>query len=275
VIACERTYPPALQPQIPLTYRVLRKLTYPFASSLVAQTNATAEWLRRRCGRALVATIPNPVVIPLPSQPPILDPNILVGTERKIILWAGRFDEWKRGNLLIEAFARLAAEACDWDVYMLGSGPLRETLQQRVFELKLGERVFLPGFAGNLGDWYKRADIYVMTSSYEGFPNTLLEAMAHGVPSIAYDVLTGPRDLRGDQNRLILLPDTDELAGLEAALASLISNPQLRGALGFAAKEIETIYSEQAVFAMWDDLFNRVNHSSIPSKTKLRAASTK
>lgn len=274
VVACERTYPPALQPQIPLAYRALRRLTYPFASSLVAQTTATAEWLRRRCSRALVVIIPNPVIIPLPSQPPIVDPKLLIGPDRKIILWAGRLDEWKRGSLLIDAFAGLAAEASNWDIYMLGSGPLREALQQRVIELGLNDRIFLPGFAGNLGDWYNRADIYVMTSSYEGFPNTLLEAMAHGNPSIAYDVLTGPRDLCGDKQRLILLPDSDQLAGLETALRSLTSNPQLRDEIGATAIEVKAIYSEPAVFAMWDELFSSVNRSSIASKAKLGATST-
>lgn len=275
VIACERTYPPALQPPISLAYRLLRVLTYPFASVLVAQTNATAGWLRRRSGRAPVVTIPNPVVLPLPSKPPILDPGKVVGPDRKIILWAGRLDTWKRGILLIEAFRRLASELCDWDIYMLGSGPIEKELQKRVHDLELGDRVFLPGFVGNLGDWYKRADLYVMTSSYEGFPNTLLEALAHGVPSIAFDVLTGPRDLCGDSNRLVLLPDIDHVAHLEEALKSLTSDSRLRSEMSAAAVEIKFDYSEQAILAKWDELFLRFNTSFTTSKTKLRAASTK
>lgn len=275
VIACERTYPPALQPPIPPAYRLLRALTYPFASVLVAQTNATAGWLRSRSGRAPVVTIPNPVVLPLPSKPPILDPGKVVGPDRKIILWAGRLDTWKRGILLIEAFGRLASELCDWDIYMLGSGPIEKELQKRVHDLELGDRVFLPGFVGNLGDWYKRADLYVMTSSYEGFPNTLLEALAHGVPSIAFDVLTGPRDLCGDSNRLMLLPDNDHVAHLEEALKSLTSDSRLRSAMSAVAAEIKVNYSEEAILAKWDELFLRFNTSFTTSKTKLRTASTK
>jgi GalNAc-alpha-(1->4)-GalNAc-alpha-(1->3)-diNAcBac-PP-undecaprenol alpha-1,4-N-acetyl-D-galactosaminyltransferase len=271
VIACERTYPPAVQPQISFFYRVLRNIAYPRTSALVGQTTATANWLRLRSGKALVVAIPNPVVLPLPSKPPIIDPEKVICSGRKVILWAGRFDEAKRAALLIDAFKDIADNAVDWDVYMLGSGALQKTLQARIDVLGLGKRILLPGFAGNLGDWYNRADLYVMTSSFEGFPNTLLEAMAHGVPSVAFDVLTGPRDISDNGRRLVLLPDHEHVAELSAALTSLMSDQELRAKLGAAAAEVANTYSEESVLKMWDELLTGVGPSTNVPKSKLRA----
>lgn len=269
VIACERTYPPALQLQIPSFYNMLRWLVYPFASALVAQTEATAKWLRLRSGRALVTAIPNPVVLPLPSQSPIIDPKQLIKTGRKMILWAGRFDAPKRANLMIDAFKAIAHAEQDWDLYMLGSGPLHELMTKKVAELNLENRIFLPGFAGNLADWYLRADVYVLTSSFEGFPNTLLEALAHGIPSVAFDILTGPSDLSDRGRRLILLPDNDHVARLSAALSRLLNDPELRRKLSVDASEVSVAYSDEAIFTLWDKLFELVINSSRSPEPKL------
>lgn len=273
VIACERTYPPAVQPPISLVYRVLRRLVYQHASVLVGQTEATANWLRLRAGkRTSIATVPNPVVLPLPSKTPIIDPDQVIDPRQKLILWAGRIDDAKRGSLLIEAFKTIVASADDWDVCMLGSGPLHETLCKKVADLNLEDRIFLPGFAGNLADWYRRADVYVMTSSFEGFPNTLLEALAHGVPSVAFDVLTGPRDLSDQGRRLILLPDSNHVVRLADALSTLLNDPELRRRLSVDGSEVTVTYSEKAVFSLWEELFELVVDSSRSPEPKLRTA---
>lgn len=255
VIACERTYPPLLQPPLPFFYRIARRLTYPFAAALVGQTETAAWWLRARAGRALVETIPNPVANPLPSSSPRLNPDDLFAPDRKLVLWAGRFEESKRVDVLIDAFARIASTVPEWDVILLGDGPVRAAVAEQVRRLGLDERVHLPGFAGNLADWYRRAGVFAMTSSYEGFPNTLLEALAHGVPSIAFDVLTGPRELSDGGRRLILLPDCDHIHNLSNSLSTLLSDDARREELGRAGIETATEYSEARVLAMWDDLF--------------------
>lgn len=268
VIACERTYPPLLQPPLPLFYRIARRLAYPFATALVGQTETVAKWLRARGGQALVETIPNPVVHPLPSNPPRLNPDELVAPERKLILWAGRFEESKRADLLIDAFAQIASSVPDWDVVLLGDGPTRPMSIDRAERLKLSGRVRLPGFAGNLADWYRRADAFVMTSSYEGFPNALLEALAQGLPSIAFDVLTGPAELSDGGRRLLLLPDRDHVDTLADALSALLLNESKRDQLGNAARETAADYSQENILATWDDLFSRLPRSSDAPKAK-------
>lgn len=269
VVACERTYPPLLQPPLPPFYRIARRLTYPFAAALVGQTETAAVWLRARAGRAPVATIPNPVVNPLPSNPPRLNPGDLFGPDRKLVLWAGRFEESKRADVLIDAFARIAAGAAGWDVILLGDGPARAAAVEQVRQHGLEDRIRLPGFAGNLAEWYARADAFVMTSSYEGFPNALLEALAQGLPSIAFDVLTGPAELADNGRRLILLPDRDHVDALADALSTLLADEARRAELGRAALETATDYSKDRVLAMWDDLFAKVVRSGGATEAKL------
>lgn len=269
VIACERTYPPLLQPPLPIFYRVARRLSYPFADALVGQTETTAAWLRARGGRALIRTIPNPVADPLPSNPPHLPPEEVLAPDRKLLLWAGRFEESKRADVLIDAFARIAGAVPDWDVVLLGDGPARTSATTLAKHHGLDDRIHLPGFAGNLADWYRRADAFVMTSSYEGFPNALLEAMAQGLPSIAFDVLTGPAELSDGGRRLILLPDCDHVDALAGALSTLLRDRARREELGRAALETATDYSKDRVLAMWDDLFARTVSSGGTAEPKL------
>ena len=98
--------------------------------------------------------------------------------------------------------------------------------------------------------WYERADIYALSSGFEGFPNALLEAMAHGVPSVAFDCPTGPADMIVDgENGLLVLPDhTDDLG---RALARLMTNPELRSALGDQARKVRTRFGGAVVIDKW------------------------
>lgn len=255
VIASERVYPPLAIGTLTTSYRILRQLSYPFAAALVGQTDPAAQWLRRRSFGVDVAVIPNPVSLPLPASEPTVAPDSLIPSDRRILLWVGRFVDQKRPALMVEAFRRVASSLPDWDLVMLGEGPLRPAIEAAADRPELRGRLHLPGFAGNLADWYRRAGLFVMTSSFEGFPNTLLEAMAHGAPSIAFDILTGPRELSDDGRRLILLADQDQAGSLSVAIADLASKPDLLRRLGEAASEVVSDYSEDAILVKWDALF--------------------
>ncbi len=258
VVACERTFPPLFHHRVPWSYRILRRLLYPAADALAGQTKPISQWLRKRGGSALIATIPNPVVMPLPTRNPHLYPDSIMPSEAKLILWAGRFDEEKRPDLLIEAILQLGDRMGEWYIAMLGDGPLRPVVQELVNAAGLSDRVFLPGFAGNLADWYRRADLFVMSSSMEGFPNTLLEAMAHGVASIAFDVPTGPAELNDNGQRIMLLPDDNNVKRLSDAMRSLMSDAVHRQALATAGTDVAGTYSLDAILAQWEELFHAV-----------------
>jgi GalNAc-alpha-(1->4)-GalNAc-alpha-(1->3)-diNAcBac-PP-undecaprenol alpha-1,4-N-acetyl-D-galactosaminyltransferase len=141
---------------------------------------------------------------------------------------------------------------------MLGDGPLRPMLQAMLAERGLDGRMFLPGFAGNLASWYGRADLYVMTSSYEGFPNSLLEAMAHGVASVAFDVETGPAQLSDGGRRLRLLPDNSHVERLQNTLHDLMADDPQRAVLSRTGREVADVYSLDTILSEWDSLLRNV-----------------
>jgi len=263
VIACERTFPPLFAPPLPPSYRLLRRLLYPYAAALIAQTQATADWLKRRSPRTRTAIIANPVLLPIPDAEPVVPTTSLVDTCTRVLLWVGRMDSAKRPELAIDAFASLADQYPEWTLVMLGNGPLRSALRASVSARGLGERIYLPGFAGNLGAWYERADIYIMSSSTEGFPNSLLEAMAHGVASVAFDIPTGPAELSNNGQRLLLLPDSDQTARLSSALQSLMADAGQRRAFAGRAREVTTTYSLDRILAQWAELLAGVTGAQV------------
>lgn len=169
-----------------------------------------------------------------------------------MILAVGRLIESKRFEVLLQSFAGLARAFPDWDVCILGEGPLREPLQQAAQRLGLAGRIMLPGFSKTPADWYSRADIYVLTSSYEGMPNTLIEAMAHGIAPIAFDIMTGPKDVLQGGALGMLLPDDDHVGRLAEALRSLMSDHERRTRMGANARAVLEIYAMPKILAAWD-----------------------
>lgn len=255
-VGSERTYPP----RIPLgrTWEALRSRLYGRLHAMVALTGESATWLRQHTPARRIPVIPNAVTWPLPAQPPHLPlPERAHG--RRTLLAVGRMSEEKGFHLLIPAFQRLAPDFPDWQLTILGDGPDRPALQAQVAAAGLADRISLPGRAGNVGQWYAAADLYVMSSRFEGFPNTLVEAMAHGLPAVSFDCDTGPRDIIRHEVDGLLVPAGD-VAALEAALRRLMGDAALRQQWGVRALEVRERFSVQRVTRMWEDLFEDLRH---------------
>ena len=256
IIAAEHSYPPAQPMTTPIAK--LRLLTYPNASMVTVLTGEGRDWMHQHIPRARVEIIPNPVVFPLASSPPGIDPAALVRTERKLLLAAGRHDEGKQFSHLVRAFSIIAARLPDWDLIVLGDGPSRQPLQREVDSLGLADRVKLPGRVGNMGEWYERADLFALTSRFEGFPLVLAEAMAYGCPVVSYDCDTGPRDIVRDGIDGLLVAPSAGVNGLEKALTRLMSDEATRLAMGQRAKEAKERFSIERILEYWDAVFGKV-----------------
>jgi len=248
VVVSERIFPPMLPVSRPLER--LRRLTYPMASSVVVQTSQGLAWLHRTIPRSQGTVIPNPVVYPLPVGQPELRPADVLRSERQVLLAVGRLTKQKRLDLAVEGFAHLAAKHQDWDMVILGEGAEREALEKMRTRLGLDERLYLPGRVGNLGDWYQRASLYVLTSWFEGFPNTLLEAMAYGLPTVSVDCETGPADLIEDGLNGRLVPQSDQVSLVEA-LDALMRDSATSTRLGEAAAKVRERFSIDRVGEQW------------------------
>ncbi len=254
-IGSERIHPP----QYPLgaLWEWLRRNTYGRLAAVTALTNESADWIKAHTGARRVPVIPNAPLWPLPIQAPRITPDSLCHPVRHLLLAVGRIDNQKGYDWLVDSFAKLAQKHPDWDLVIFGEGPQRPALQAQVQNVGMVKRVFLPGRAGNMGEWYERADLYVMSSRFEGFPNTLAEAMAHGLPAVSFDCDTGPRDIIRHEVNGLLVPIGD-LAGLTAALDRLMSNSTLRQQFADRALDTRERFSMKKITDMWESLFDEV-----------------
>jgi glycosyltransferase involved in cell wall biosynthesis len=253
-IGSEQNHPP-MRP-LGRIWEMLRRLAYGRLDHLVALTAPSAAWLRNHTRARHVTVIGNPVPWPLPVQPPVLDPNTLLIKGRQRLIAAGRLVEQKGFDLLIEAFARLAPDFQTWDLIIVGEGPLRGPLEAQLARLDLQGRVFLVGAVGNIGAWYMACDLYVMSSRFEGFGNTLAEALACGLPAVSFDCETGPSDIIRPEIDGLLVPPGD-VSALVASLTVLMTNQALRERFAIRAVEARARFSVDGIAGQWERLFQQ------------------
>lgn len=249
-VVSERTYPPAIG--IGYQWHLLRRLLYPFASNVVMQTDKGLNWLKNESPSSKVCRIPNPCIFPLPKNEPFLSFEKGLTKDRLVILSAGRLSEEKGFVNAIKAFSEVARTFTRWDFVILGEGPERMNLCNLISRLQLQERIYLPGRAGNLDDWYDRADVYLMSSRYEGFPNSLMEAMSYGLPVVSFDCDTGPRDLIRDGLNGFLVPPAEGYKGLSKKLELLLCDSDLRQNIGKQAKFVRKKFSLANISRQWE-----------------------
>ena len=251
VIATEHTHPPSQS--LSRLWLALRRFAYPKAARVVALTQGTADWLADHVPCSRLDVIPNPVQWPLATSEPMRLPPNEVG--KHYVLAVGRLHPDKGFDVLIEAYAQIARDYPDWDLIVLGEGPLREALTRQIEAADLAGRVHLPGRAGNVAQWYAGAHIYVLSSRVEGLSNTLLEAMASGLPPVAFDCDTGPREIVRDGHDGRLVRPAGDAGALAVALREAIDQPALREQWGQAAVSVRERFSPAAVLARWDRVF--------------------
>jgi glycosyltransferase involved in cell wall biosynthesis len=273
IIGSERTYPP--RSPLGSIWQQLRRRSYGKLDAVVALTQECADWLKRNTTASRVPVIPNPAGWPLAAHIPVVDPESTCRAGRKIVLAAGRLIREKNIEALISAFASASRRNPEWDLVIAGEGELRSVLENQVKAACLEDRVFFTGRVGNLGDWYQHADLYAMTSEYEGFPNTLAEAMAHGLPAVAFDCETGPRDIIRHGVDGFLVPPGD-LEGLMRALEQIMADGGMRERFARRAVEARERFSLEKISALWEELFDACGSpagSGVASLSKVSKAS--
>jgi glycosyltransferase involved in cell wall biosynthesis len=256
VIVTEHNHPPMLR--VSLFWSWLRWLTFRHAAAVVALTGETAAWLQQHCGCENVNVIPNPVAIFTSAAKPVLRPECMLPNDTRLLLAVGRLTYQKGFDLLIEAFARIRTQVPDWRLVIIGEGEQRAELERRVAENELETAAFLPGRAGNIVDWYHRADLYVLSSRFEGFSLTLAEAMAQGCPAVSYDCDVGPRDIIRDGVDGRLVRPVAGVVELADELLYVMTADVERKRMAEAATDVAVRYSPAYISTLWDNLFNRM-----------------
>ncbi|HTN60544.1 MAG TPA: glycosyltransferase, partial [Devosia sp.] len=140
-----------------------------------------------------------------------------------ILITAGRLNPVKDHRTLIEAFALLRRTMAA-KLVILGDGPLRAELGALIAERGLDDAVLLPGFVADIRPALAASDLFVLTSTSEGFGNVIVEAMAAGVPVVSTDCPHGPREIL-DNGALGELVPVGDAPAIAAAMARMLANP--------------------------------------------------
>lgn len=231
-----------------------RRMVYPRAAALVNLTQAATEWCAKSFAVKRLATIPNPVLPPaarkLPSK-----------KNTKRVVAAGRLVDQKRFDLLIEAFALIAAAHPDWRLTIYGEGPSRPALERQVEKNGLAGRITLAGWVENLSERMAEGEFFVLSSEYEGFGNVIVEAMAVGLPVVSFDCPSGPGDIIRHEVDGLLAPPLN-IAALAAAMERLMDDDSLRARLSSRATEVLERFSLARTLKLWDAVIDETLISS-------------
>ncbi|MEV0410860.1 glycosyltransferase [Streptomyces sp. NPDC050448] len=217
---------------------------YPEVDRLLVLTSEDADlWIR--AGMENVGSMPNP----LPFMPDSPAPR----TE-KVVASVGRLAFEKGVDLLLDAWAEAAPQHPDWVLRVYGAGVEEPALRAHAAALGLEDSVEWMGSTDDVLGALRGASVFAQASRAEGFPITLLEAMAAGVPAAAFDCAPGVREIveHGEDGLLARLGNTMELAG---HLDVLMSDRELRDRLGDNAFRNVQRYSSAEITDRWEELF--------------------
>lgn len=212
------------------------RLFYPMADARICCSSAAADDVARISGvnRARFEVIYNPI-----DPPPTGVDNPLArsvwGNAKRRIINVGNLKDQKNHRLLLRAFAK--SDHSDAKLCILGEGPLREELERLARELGVFEKVEFPGFFVNPWPFYEQANLFVLSSDYEGFANVIAEALYAELPVVSTDCVAGPREILGCGEFGTLVPVGDE-ERLAQAIDRSFEIPVERSGLRARALEI-------------------------------------
>jgi glycosyltransferase involved in cell wall biosynthesis len=263
VVASERVHPGAHA--IGFVRNTARRLTYPLADAIVVQTSDIADWFATRMNiRAVV--LPNPLELASfpTAQRPAKSPS-----DPRLIVAIGRLERQKGHDVLIAAFAHVAARFTNWRLDIFGSGSLEQDLRRRIAQAGLESRITLRGVVDDIPNILRSADLFVQASRYEGFPNTIVEALASGCCVIATDSPGATAEIL-DSDAYGTLVAPNDVDGLAAAMATVMADATLRESYARRAPAATTRYEASTIAARWLELLVGIA-TAIPA-TSIRSA---
>ncbi len=200
--------------------------------------------------RNRIVSIPNPVF----QAEGHANPGGVPG-QVKILLSIGRLSYQKNYTVLIKAFAALAPEFPEWTLKIVGDGEEKDVLINLVRDLGIKNRVEIMGAVKDVKALYGAAHLFCLPSRWEGFPNALAEALAHGLPAVGFAGCPGVSDLIGEGINGMLARGSDNQDALAEALRSLMTDDKKRMRCGHAAVKSMEPYKPEAIFDAWERFF--------------------
>ncbi|WP_431796726.1 glycosyltransferase family 4 protein [Cupriavidus metallidurans] len=230
--------------------RVARRLAARTCKAVVVLTERDRQrWLGALGQQCQVKVISNPLPFPFPGVP--------AQRGSRVVLAVGRLVHAKGFDQLLEAWALIAAYHPEWRLVIVGEGEERNGLEARRLALGLDQSVSLPGAGAHIATYYQNADIFCLSSRYEGFGLVLLEAMAFGLPVVSTDCETGPKEIIRDGLNGLLVA-TGNPQALANALSRLIEDEHLSNHLAIQGRMDAYSHDVNAVCQLWRSLLNAI-----------------
>lgn len=219
-------------------HKWIRDFFYRRADRVVLQTEEVISSFDKAIRKKAVV-IPNPVDATLPPA--------YTGERRQTIAFVGRLEYQKNPQLLVDAFYMFQKDFPDYTLEIYGKGSLEPQLRQSVQEYGIGDKVIFHGFCADAREKVKDSAVFVLPSRYEGISNSLMEALAMGLPVIATDCpVGGTRMCVSDHVNGIMVPVGDAEA-MTRAMKELAENQELAGCLSAEAVKIRERFSIEVI----------------------------
>ncbi|WP_288479598.1 glycosyltransferase [uncultured Clostridium sp.] len=229
--------------------RMIRDYLYRFADGIVFQTNDAKEYFSNKINKKGII-IKNPIKDGLP----FVDDNV----KNNEIVAIGRLSEQKNYPLMIEAFSRLVYEYEDYELIIYGEGPQEKNLKELVNEKNLNDKVKFLGFKKDIHDRIIKSKIFIMSSDYEGISNSMLEAMAMGLPVITTDYSGGGarETIKNYENGLLIkVKDCDDMYN---KIKLLIENKNLYDRISINSRKIRYELNPENVATQWINYISEI-----------------
>lgn len=239
-VFCERNNP--IRPDMPKNIIKLRDRLYKSCSAAVFQTEEERDYYTKlRCEGVV---IPNPIKDGLPEP--------FTGERRHEIVNFCRLNKQKNIPLLLEAFGRLVTELPDYTLRIYGRGDEKDSLEVLARDMGLGEAVTFEDYTSDIHELIRDAAMFVSTSDYEGLSNSMLEAMAIGLPCVCTDCDGGgARMMIKDGENGLLVPKGDAEA-VYAAMKRIAEEPELGKKLSANAVKLRGELSCERIADRWE-----------------------
>ncbi len=227
------------QQQLSPLWERWRRRSYPTCTGCVVLTDGIARWMQN--------LVPNEIRVIPPSIPSLAHSSKPAGSKQ--VLFVGRLSPEKRVDLLLNAWSRVEPRHRDWSLHIVGEGPLRKQLESQAVLLK---RVHFHGWCDDPSEFYWHAGLFVLSSDYEGFPVSLLEAMSHGVPCLSTRCSDSIDAIAARSPSPVAAAPVGDAEQLSKQLHRLLDNETVRRELSQAGRSIAQEFTWQRVGPLWD-----------------------
>ena len=191
------------------------------------------------------------------SNPKSFSVDLPASLDVKRVVAVGRYLPIKGFERLIYAWQKVNLVCPDWTLSIVGEGPQRQYLQELVDKLGLKDCIILEGISRDIIREYLTSSIFVMSSYSEGFPMTILEAEAAGLPVVSFNCPCGPKDIIREGLDGFLIENGD-IVGMAEAIIKLIKDDVLRKEMGRNAYINSNRFSETTIMTKWETLFKTI-----------------